>query len=84
MKSYRKATAALVLALVLATSAFAGEIHTGVTGSNPQPTPTANGVMYTGAPEGEMHTDGAASTPGAADTMTGIALNLLESVFALF
>lgn len=81
MKSYRNAAAALLLALALATSAFAGEMQTGV--ASPQPTPTANGEMHTGAPEGEIHTDGAASTSGAADTVTEIALNLLRSVFAL-
>lgn len=81
MKSYRNAAAALLLALALATSAFAGEMQTGV--ASPQPTPAANGEMHTGAPEGEIHTDGAASTSGAVDTVTGIALNLLQSVFAL-
>lgn len=81
MKSYRNAAAALLLALALATSALAGEMQTGV--ASPQPAPTVNGEMHTGTPEGEIHTDGAASTPEAADTVTEIALNLLQSVFAL-
>lgn len=84
MKSYRKATVALMLALVFTTSALAGEMHTGSPEPNPEPIHTANGVIHIGAPEGEMHTDGAVSTSGAADTVTELALNLLESVFALF
>lgn len=82
MKSYRNAVAALLLALALATSAFAGEMQTGV--ASPQPTPATNGVMQTGATEGEMHTGEPESTSGAADTVTEAALSLLQSVFALF
>jgi hypothetical protein len=84
MKSYRNAAAALLLALALSTSAYAGVMHTGSPDPDPEPTPAANGVMQTGAPEGEMQTGEAASTPGAADTVTESALNLLQSVFALF
>lgn len=83
MKGYRNAAAALALTLALANFAFAGEMHTGAPNPDPQPTPTANGVMQTGALEGEMQTGEAASTSGAADTVTEIALNLLQSVFAL-
>jgi len=78
MKSYRNATAALALTLVLAMSAFAGEMHTGVTGPNPQPTPAATTV------DGEMHTGVAAPAPEAVNTVTETALNLLQSVLALF
>lgn len=84
MKSYRNIVAALALTLALSISTYAGVMHTGSPDPDPQPTPTANGEIHTGSPEGEMHTDGAASTSGAADTVTGLALNLLESVFALF
>lgn len=71
MKSYRNAAAALVLALVLATSAFAGEMHTGFTDPDPQPTPTtANSTTQTTTADGEMHTDGA-------ESLTQIALNVL-------
>lgn len=84
MKSYRNVAAALGLALVLATSAFAGEIHTGVAGPDPQPTPAASSVSETATVSGEMQTGEAASTPGAADTITETALNLLQSVFTLF
>lgn len=85
MKSYRNAAAALLLAFVIATTAFAGEMHTGVTGPNPQPTPAANSIKETGTTaDGVIQTGEAASTPEAADTVTEIALNLLQSVFALF
>ena len=81
MKSYRNAAAALLLALALAMSAFAGEMQTGV--ASPQPTPAASSTTETAATNGVIQTGEAASTPGAADTVTGIALNLLQSVFAL-
>lgn len=85
MKYYQNTGAALVLALMLSTSAFAGEIHTGVT--QPPPPPTANGVMQTRATDGVMHTDGEMHTGVAAssptDTMTETALNLLQSLLSL-
>lgn len=77
MKYYRNAVAALMLALMLSTSAFAGEMHTGLT----PPPPTANGVMQTGATNGEIHTGVAASSP--TDTVTETALNLLQSLLSL-
>ena len=81
MKSYRNAAAALLLTLVLFTSAFAGEMHTNVTDPDPQPTPTmTNSTVQTTATDGEMHTDGAPSIP---DTVTKAALNLLQGVFSL-
>lgn len=83
MKSYRNVAVSLMLALVLTTPAFAGEIHTGVTGPDRQPTPATNGVMQTGVTEGETHTGEAASTPEVADTVTAAALNLLQSVLTL-
>jgi hypothetical protein len=81
MKGYRNAAAALVLTVTFATTTFAGEMHTDA--PTAPPTATANGEMHTGAPEGEIQTGVVASTPGAADTVTEIALNLLQSVFAL-
>ena len=83
MKSYRNYVTALALALVLTTSAFAGEMHTGVAGPEPQPTPAANGEIQTGTTNGVMQTGEAASTPEALDTVTAAALNLLQSVFTL-
>ncbi|HEX8633961.1 MAG TPA: hypothetical protein VF703_07390 [Pyrinomonadaceae bacterium] len=84
MKSYRNAVATLVLALVFSTSAFAGVIQTGVTGPDPQPTPTVSSTTETTTTDGVIQTGKAASTPGATDTLTGIALNLLQGVFSLF
>ena len=69
MKSYRKFVAALVFALVLSASAFAGEMQTG----RAAPPSTA---------PGEIHTDRAASTPKA-DITTGLALDLLQSLLSL-
>ena len=50
MKSYRNTAAALALTLVLASPAFAGEMHTDAPTASP--TVTANGEIHTGAPEG--------------------------------
>ena len=72
MKNYRKAVAALVFALVLSASAFAGEIHTDVTSLPPAPI----------AMVGEMHTGKVAPTPKI-DITTGIALDLLQSLLSL-
>lgn len=83
MKSYRNAAAALVLAFVVATTAFAGEMHTGVAGPNPQPTPAASSTTEADTAGGAMQTGEAAPTPEAVDTVTEIALNLLQSMFAL-
>jgi hypothetical protein len=84
MKSYRNAAASLVLILVLATSAFAGEIHTGLTGPDPQPTPTTSNTTATATTDGEIQTGVAASIVGATDAGTQTALNLLQSVLSLF
>jgi hypothetical protein len=73
MKSYRNAIAALVLAFVFSTSAFAddGVIWTGIT--PPPPPPQADGVIWTGI---------AAPAPEA-DVLTEIALNLLQTLIPL-
>lgn len=81
MKIYRNAVATLVLTLMLFASAFAGEIQTGVT--PPPPPPTVKGEIHTGATDGMIQTGEAVSAPEA-KTMTGIALNLLQSVLSLF
>jgi hypothetical protein len=74
MKSYRNAIAALVLAIVFSTPAFAGDgiIWTGIT---PPPPPPAQA-------EGVIYTDVAAPVPEE-DTLTEIALTLLQSVLSL-
>lgn len=84
MKNYRKAAVALVMALALTKSVFAGEIHTGITPPDSQPTTTANGVMYT---DGVIHTDGEMHTgepaPATTGAITEAALTLLQSLLAL-
>jgi hypothetical protein len=73
MKSYRNAAAALLLVLVLATSAFAGEIHTDVA---PPPPLTDNSTAQTTTTNGVMQT-------GAAETLTQIALSVLAALPSL-
>jgi hypothetical protein len=86
MKSYRNALAALVLAFVFSTSAFAGDgiMYTGIT--SPPPPPQTTGIMYTGRTtpqaDGVISTGEAAPAPEA-DTLTEIGLNLLQSVLSL-
>jgi len=72
MKSYRNALAALVLAIVFSTSAFAGDgvIYTEKT---PPPPPQATGVIYT-----EIATPAPES-----DVLTEVALNLLQNLLVL-
>ena len=73
MKNYRNALAALVLAIVFSTSAFAGDgvIYTEKT--PPPPPPQATGVIYT-----EI-----TSPAPEEDALTEIALTLLQSVLSL-
>jgi hypothetical protein len=75
MKSYRNAFAALLLAIVFSTSAFADEgvIHTEKTPPPPPPTIQVNGVIHTEIsspdPEGGV--------------LTETALNLLQNLLML-
>lgn len=76
MKSYRNSFAALVLAFVFSTSAFAsdGVIHTGITPPPPPPPPVqAEGVLYT---------EIAAPAPDA-DVLPDILLNVLQNLLTL-
>jgi len=75
MKSYRNAIAALVLAVVFSTSAFAGDgvIWTDRTPPPPPPPAQAEGVIWT---------DIAAPVPEE-DTLTEIALTLLQTLIPL-
>jgi len=74
MKNYRSALAALVLAFVFSTSAFAGD---GVlwTDKTPPPPPPVQA-------DGIMHTDIAAPAPGE-DVLTETALSLLQNLLSL-
>ncbi len=73
MNSYRNAIAALVLAFVLSTSAFAGDgiMWTGKT--PPPPPPQADGIMWTGT----------ASPALEEDALTEIAVSLLQTLMPL-
>ncbi|MDX6269902.1 MAG: hypothetical protein QOD28_1125 [Acidobacteriota bacterium] len=74
MKSYQNAIAALVLAFVFSTSAYAGDgiIWTGKT-PPPPPPPQADGIIWTGI---------AAPVPEE-DILTEIALSLLQGLIPL-
>jgi hypothetical protein len=75
MKSSRNALAALVLAFVFSTPAFAGDgvLHTGIT---PPPPPPAQA-------EGVLHTGIAAPTSEEENILTEITLSLLQTLIPL-
>ncbi len=84
MRNLRTLCASVVLALVLTTPAFAGDMHTGIT--NPPPAQQGNihtGVTDSPTQQGDIHTGVAESEPEAG-TVTEIALNLLQSLLSLF
>ena len=80
MKTLRQFFAALVLAFMLALSAFAGQMDTGLTTPPPPPESqiTTTGEISTGF-TGDMSTGAAAM-----DSTTEVALNLLQSLLSLF
>ena len=83
MKTLRQLCVAGVFTLALAISTFAGEIE--ITKTSPPPTQpqtaTANGEIEIGLTGQEETGDGEAS---ATDSAAEIALNLLQTVLALF
>ena len=81
MKTLRQLCVAVVFTLALAIPAFAGEIEITKTAPPPPPTATSNGDIQTGV-TGQIETGSSEAT--AADSATEIALNLLQSVLALF
>ena len=84
MKSLRRLSVALVFTLALTITAFAGEIETTKTSpppSQPAQTATVNGEIETTV-TGQEETGSSEAT--AADSAAEIALNLLQSVLALF
>jgi hypothetical protein len=82
MKTLRQLSVALVFALALTVSAFAGDIETGKTQPSPSPaTTTAQGDIQTTV-TGQEETGSSEAT--AADSAAKIALNLLQSVLTLF
>ena len=86
MKNYRNVIAALALALVLLTSAHAGDgvMHTGIVAPTPTPTPDSITTDTTDV-KGVMHTGAAESAPTPTDIMIAeVAAALARSVLALF
>jgi hypothetical protein len=86
MKSLRRLSVALVFALALTAPAVAGDIETGIT----QPPPPQAQAQTTTTTDGEISTTltGQAETSGgevsATGSATNAALNLVQSVLALF
>ncbi len=80
MKLLRRLCVALTLTLALAVVTFAGEIHTTVT---PPPTnaATTEGEIETGL-AGQIETP--SNEAAVSDSAVNVALNLLQSVLALF
>jgi hypothetical protein len=79
MEKLTKLTIVVVLTLMLATSALAGDIGIPVV---PPPPPAASSVLTT---PGEMQIPGNTGTPTASsDSMTELALNLLQTVLSIF
>lgn len=80
----RKSVAASVLVLVLACSAFAGEMP--FPNITSQPPATANGTIpYPGVASPTDTLNGEVQYPGATlDAVTGVALSLWQSALSLF
>jgi hypothetical protein len=76
MKTYRKALCISVLMLTLVSSAFAGEIQYPIA---PPPQTASNSA----ATDGDIQFPGRAASTSEADIVTGMALNLLESLLSL-
>ncbi|HYP00173.1 MAG TPA: hypothetical protein VER76_08285 [Pyrinomonadaceae bacterium] len=76
----RKSLQVSLLVLVLAASAYAGDMQCGVTGTPPPPA----GIEQAQTADGETPNNADGESPNnAADTFTGAALNLLAGVLAL-
>lgn len=80
MTTLRQLGIALALTIVLAITAFAGQMDTGIAPPSP-PATLINGEMETGI-TGQMDTGSGEAT--AADSATEVALNLFQSVLAFF
>lgn len=82
MKNLQRLCASVVLTLALAASVFAGQIDTGKTPPPPPPTSaTAAGQIDTGIAPPDTTPNGETTS---VESVTEIALNLLQSVLALF
>jgi hypothetical protein len=82
MKNLRQLSVAFVFTCALAVPAFAGQIETTVT-AQPTPTPQAAGQIETTV-AGQIETTGSMSEATAIDSATQAALNLIQTVLALF
>ena len=79
MKTLRRLCSTIVLTLMLALSASAGDIHTTVTPPQPAPTPAeAQGEITTGV-NGDMHTTEAT----AEEVLAGAVVDLVQGVLSL-
>lgn len=81
MKNFRHLCAALVLTFMLALSASAGEIQTGITSPPPTTTSATAGQIETGVASPSPTTD---SQSAGAPSITETVLNLLQDVLSLF
>lgn len=82
MKNLRRLSVTCAFTLALAIPAFAGEIQTGIA---PAPTPQqqAAGEIQTGV-AGQIETTGSVSEATPIDSVAQAALNLIQTVLALF
>jgi hypothetical protein len=80
MKKLQNLCAAVALALALVVPASAGDISTGITSTPPSSSATTDGDISTGVAS-QSGTGGSETSAGAA--VTGLALNLLQSVLSL-
>ena len=80
MKNLQQLCVVAVFTLVLTTTTFAGDIHTG---GAPQPPPPAQSALIT---SGDIETPGpyVQNPQAASDSVADIALNLLQTVLAMF
>jgi hypothetical protein len=82
MKNLRRLSVACAFTLALAMPAFAGEIQT-TFAPPPPPAAATAGEIQTGV-AGQIETTGSVSEATVIDSATQAALNLLQTVLALF
>ena len=79
MKKLQQLCMAGVFTLVLTTATFAGDIATGGFTQPPPPPPASSATT-----PGDIQTGGIQSTQAISDSVVEIALNLLQTMLALF
>jgi hypothetical protein len=80
MRNYRNGVAALALALVLTTPAFAGIMYSEKT---PPPPPPDASVTQSDPTGGIIYSEAVESAPVSTDTVTEVALSLLQNALTL-